>query len=333
MIRNALVFPLWFLRVLCVPIQRVKFASFRTQGGTSPVPSCPKRVERLPHPMKRNTARRWGAGVLSCVASCGALATGFLENPADGATASGISVISGWHCTASRIDIRIDNAPLLRAGSGTTRPDTAATCGKEATGFGLTFNWARLTPGTHTVVALADGVEFDRATFTVAGYGAEFLAGKSAATVMPDFPLANRTSVLEWRESSQSFVLREVIDSPHIGGRWNGVDLETRSGCNAAQNNGNHGTYAQFDINASDTGFLIQQSGITGLNCTYTGTFRVGVLPREGTGTLSCTDGKRGDFTARDFRVIDDAFTLRLSIKLTGSEACSIEAKLGGMRY
>lgn len=260
-------------------------------------------------------------------------ATGFLENPVDGATASGIAVISGWHCTAARIDIRIDSDPLLRAGSGTTRPDTAQVCGKDATGFGLTFNWARLAPGTHTVVALADGVEFDRATFTVASYGSEFLTGKSAATVVPDFPAINRTSVLEWREASQSFVLREVAEAPLLGGRWNGVDLETRSGCNAAQNNGNHGTYAQYDINASDAGFLIQQSGITGLNCTYTGTFKPGVLPREGTGSFTCTDGKRGDFTAHDFRVTADAFSLLLAIKLAGTEACDIQAKLGGMRY
>jgi hypothetical protein len=273
------------------------------------------------------------AGCAFLLIAPAAHALGFLENPVDGATASGIAVISGWHCTAARIDIRIDADPPLHAGFGTTRPDTAQACGKDATGFGLTFNWARLTPGSHTVVALADGVEFDRATFRVASYGQEFLTGKSGTTVMPDFPAMNRTSVLEWREASQSFVLREVVDSPLLGGRWNGVDLETRSNCNAAQNNGNHGTYGQFDINASDTGFLIQQSGITGLNCTYTGTFKPGVLPREGTGTYTCTDGKRGDFTARDFRVTQDAFSMLLAIKLTGTETCDIQAKLGGMRY
>ena len=283
--------------------------------------------------MTTGMRRKCLAAACAILAAPAASATGFLENPVDGATASGIAVISGWHCTAARIDIRIDGDAPLRAGSGTTRPDTAQVCGKDATGFGMTFNWARLAPGPHTVVALADGVEFDRASFTVASYGSEFLTGRSATTAMPDFPSINRTSVLEWREASQSFVLREVADAPLLGGRWNGVDLEARSGCNAAQNNGNHGTYAQYDINASDTGFMIQQSGITGLNCTYKGTFRPGVLPREGTGTYTCTDGKRGDFTARDFRVTQDAFSMLLAIKLTGSEACEIQAKLGGMRY
>jgi hypothetical protein len=260
-------------------------------------------------------------------------ALGFLENPAHGAAASGIGVISGWHCTARVIELQIDSEPPLRAGMGTTRPDTAQACGHPDSGFGLTFNWARLAPGSHTIRALADGVEFDRSTFTVASYGAEFLNGKAGAAVVPDFPAAGRTSMLEWSEASQSFVMRSVADSPYIGGRWNGADLETRRGCNAPQNDGNHGTYAQFDINASDTGFLIQQSGITGLNCTYTGTFTPGAAPRTGAGSYSCTDGKRGDFTASDFRATQNEFSIKLAITLTGSERCSIDAILGGLRY
>ncbi|HUP28582.1 MAG TPA: hypothetical protein VM122_00305 [Usitatibacter sp.] len=263
--------------------------------------------------------------------SAGAL--GFLENPADGAAASGISVISGWHCTATRIEIQIDAETPMRAGLGTTRPDTLQVCGHGNSGYGLTFNWARLTPGSHTIRALADGVEFDRATFTVANYGTEFLGGKSASTTVPDFPAAGRTSTLEWSEASQSFVMRSVLDSPFIGGRWNGSDLETRRGCTAPQNDGNHGTYAQYDITASDTGFLIQQSGVTGLNCTYTGTFTPGVIPRTGSGSYTCTDGKRGDFTARDFHVGLNEFSIKLGIKLNTTETCIVDAILGGLRY
>jgi hypothetical protein len=262
-----------------------------------------------------------------------ASATGFLENPVDGATASGISVISGWHCTAERIEIAIDAAAPLRAGQGTTRPDTEQACGHANSGFGLTFNWARLAPGAHTVRALADGVEFDRASFTVAGYGAEFLAGKAAAASIADFPSAGRTSVLEWREASQSFVLREVIDSPALGGRWNGANLETRRECASAQNNGDHGTYAQYDINASESEFFIRQTGITGLACTYTGTFSPGATPRQGSGRLDCSDGKRGDFTARDFRVAANEMSIKLAIALDTTESCRIEAILGGLRY
>ncbi len=284
--------------------------------------------------MNTRSRSRWRslacAGLLVAPA---AGAIGFLENPAHGAAASGIGVISGWHCTATRIELQIDSDAPLRAGQGTTRPDTAQVCSNSNSGFGLTFNWARLTPGTHIIRALADGVEFDRATFTVASYGAEFLNGRAGAAVVPDFPAAGRTSLLEWSEASQSFVMRSVVDSPYIGGRWNGSDLETRRGCTASQNDGNHGTYAQFDINASDTGFLIQQSGVTGLNCTYTGTFTADVAPRTGSGTYTCTDGKRGDFTARDFRVTQNEFSIKLAISLNTTESCSVDAILGGLRY
>src|SRR6185437_14934495 len=33
-----------------------------------------------------------------------------------------------------------------------------------------------------------------------------------------------------------------------IEGAWNGTDLERRSGCTSAQNDGNRGTYAEFDV-------------------------------------------------------------------------------------
>jgi hypothetical protein len=263
-----------------------------------------------------------------------AAVTASLDNPVDGASASGIGLVSGFHCSASRIDVVIDDGPPMRAGQGTPRPDTAAVCGHPDSGFGLTYNWGRLAPGPHTIRALADGMEFARNAFTVSSYGAEFLTGRMASVTVPDFPAPGTASVLEWREASQSFVLREVLPSmPFIGGRWNGADLESRSGCTAPQNNGNHGTYAQFDIAASETGFTIQQSGITGLDCTYTGAFRPQAAPREATGTYSCTDGKRGSFTARDFQVSQNQMSIKLAARLDTTETCSIDAILGGLRY
>jgi hypothetical protein len=263
-----------------------------------------------------------------------AAATASLDNPVAGAAASGVGIISGFHCSASRIDIQIDDDAPMRAGQGTTRPDTAQVCGHSNSGFGLTYNWGRLTPGSHTIRALADGVEFARKTFTVATYGAEFLTGRAAATTVYDFPAPGQGAVLEWQEASQSFVMRQLLASiPYIGGRWNGADLESRMNCASAQNNGNHGTYAQFDITASETVFNIQQTGITGLNCTYTGNFRPGVSPREASGSYSCSDGKKGDFTARDFQVGPNQMSMKLAIQLDTTETCSIEANLGGLRY
>lgn len=69
----------------------------------------------------------------------------------------------------SRVEIEIDDTIRLPAvyGNGTERRDTTSVCGDSKNGFVLPFYWNMLSEGTHTVRAIADGVEFDSATFTV----------------------------------------------------------------------------------------------------------------------------------------------------------------------
>ena len=50
---------------------------------------------------------------------------------------SGIGVISGWVCTASHIEIVIDEVATLAAAYGTDRGDTVGECGDADNGFGL----------------------------------------------------------------------------------------------------------------------------------------------------------------------------------------------------
>lgn len=104
---------------------------------------------------------------------------GRLGNPSPHSFQSGIGVISGWVCDANRIEIEFNNDASTRqpAAYGTERLDTAGECGDTNNGFGLLVNWNRLGDGTHTVRALADGVEFGRATFTVTTLGEEFVRG------------------------------------------------------------------------------------------------------------------------------------------------------------
>ena len=102
---------------------------------------------------------------------------GILENPGPGSFQSGIGLFSGWVCDASQIEIEINDRTRLQAAYGTIRSDTAGVCGDTDNGFGLLFNWNLLGDGTHTVRALADGREFDSATFTVTTLGTEFLTG------------------------------------------------------------------------------------------------------------------------------------------------------------
>ncbi len=77
----------------------------------------------------------------------------------------------------SSVEIEINDTTRIPAPYGTERRDTTSVCGDSRNGFDLPFNWNLLGEGTHTVRALADGVEFDSATFTVTTPGAAFLRG------------------------------------------------------------------------------------------------------------------------------------------------------------
>lgn len=127
---------------------------------------------------------------------------GVLENPQQDGFVSGISVISGWVCSASRVDVEIDGVST-QAAYGTSRADTISTCGDANNGFGILFNWNLLANGPHTLVALADGVEFARAIFTVTSLGQEFLTGASGTCLVPNFVGHNVT--LQWQENLQNF--------------------------------------------------------------------------------------------------------------------------------
>ena len=88
--------------------------------------------------------------LLTCALLAAAPATraaGVFESPPDGVTVSGASLVSGWHCSAARIEVEYDGGPARTpAAAGTDRPDTAAVCGKRDNGFGLLVNWADLGP-------------------------------------------------------------------------------------------------------------------------------------------------------------------------------------------
>jgi hypothetical protein len=136
-----------------------------------------------------------------------AFSLGYLENPQPGATESGISAITGWHCTSRNIEIRIDGQSLGKAGAGTSRADLASYCGgRTDNGFSLLYNFALLKGGTHRVDAYADGELFGSATFSVAYLGGEFLTGLSGAHRVPDFPAAGQGLRLAWSQARQGFV-------------------------------------------------------------------------------------------------------------------------------
>ena len=119
-----------------------------------------------------------------------------------------------------------------------------------------------------------------------------------------------------------------------LNGRWNGVNLERRTACTGAQNEGNRGTYAQFDITADGTGNLsIQQSGITGLNCTYNLRYEAAGARLTLQGSYACTDGKQGTISSGDVVAHPPSLDFRLAIRLTAGETCTIDSIVSMARF
>lgn len=137
-------------------------------------------------------------------------AQGFLEIPAPNSIQTGIGAISGWNCSANRIEIVIDGGAPLLAGSHTDRMDTLSVCGHADTGFSLIFNWNLLPTHCfgcryHSVAALADGVQFASTEFQVENFGTEFMTGKSAEYGVANFPEIGHMTWLRWDEAKQNF--------------------------------------------------------------------------------------------------------------------------------
>jgi hypothetical protein len=123
--------------------------------------------------------------------------------------------------------------------------------------------------------------------------------------------------------------------SAPIDGIWNGSDIERRSNCTNVQNNGSHGTYAEFDATTDTFAHVlaINQIGITGLNCLYRGNYQGAGAALSWTGTYSCTDGKHGSFASRNILVTQNALSIHLDIALDTTETCAIEAVIGAARF
>src|SRR5262245_35346290 len=96
---------------------------------------------------------------------------------------------------------------------------------------------------------------------------------------------------------------RPPRDIQSLSGIWNGSHLEQRQGCRTAQNNGFRGTYSEFRVfvDAGARTISIDEAGITGLSCNWSGQFRDVDAITMASGTLSCTDGRGGTFDLKSF--------------------------------
>ena len=130
-----------------------------------------------------------------------------LESPTQSSFESGVSLIRGWVCQANTVEIQIDGGDMQKVAYGTTREDTASTCGDTDNGFGYTFNWNRLGNGEHNLKAYADGTEFANVNFTVTTLGVEYLEGASGEYPIANFPQTGKNVTLRWAEPHQNFVI------------------------------------------------------------------------------------------------------------------------------
>ncbi|MGE4092890.1 MAG: choice-of-anchor D domain-containing protein [Candidatus Binatia bacterium] len=157
-----------------------------------------------------------------------------LEDPQPASFQSGIGLVRGWVCTASQVDIQLDGGASLQAVYGEPRGDTQSACGDTNNGFSLQINWNEVGDGTHTIRALADGVEFGQATFTVVTLGlGVFPTGLVGDFVLANFPNTSLQTEVRWQESEQNFVV--------AGARFPGISEALCSTKSGAANDGSGG--------------------------------------------------------------------------------------------
>lgn len=139
---------------------------------------------------------------------------GVLGTPPDGSTVSGVSVISGYHCTSKNIEVFIDGVSFGKAGAGTPMLGTLGVCGRTDTAYSFLYNFSNLPNGPHSITVKADGVPFATNTFTTVKSGGEqFLTGASKEITVPDFPLPGQAANLQWVQSYQNFLVTGIGDT------------------------------------------------------------------------------------------------------------------------
>jgi hypothetical protein len=135
-------------------------------------------------------------------------------------------------------------------------------------------------------------------------------------------------------QAQQNPAARLARDLTPLTGHWNGAHLEQRSACASAPNNGFHGTYAEY-IARIDPGstLVVDEIAITGLTCSFVGTFHEEDGRTLWSGNHSCSDGRAGPFESSSIFAANTLMSMHLAIHLTGKESCSIDAILSGARF
>ncbi len=267
------------------------------------------------------------------------LPTGVLEIPGGGSAQSGIGLVSGWTCAASRVAVRIDGQAPITAAHGTPREDTGASCGGATdNGFGLLFNWALLGDGVHVVRAFADGVEFARSTFSVTTFGVPFLRDVTGSFVLNDFPSVGTAVEIGWQQAAQGFVVGEVAAPAGVtgGSRGSGLGSGSEPGARLADESRRSQGLARSAATAPGV-LEIPQAGaatsgiglISGWLC-EAGRVEVEI---DGTTLLPAAYGTARDDTASTCGDVDNGFGLLFNWALLGDGPHTLRALADGVEF
>jgi hypothetical protein len=225
--------------------------------------------------------RRFAAASVSACAACAHAGLDVPNlNSFVGSIQSGIGVISGFHCTASRIQVYIDRFPPLDAGLRTERNDTAAVCGGRVdTGFSLLFNYNTLSPGAHRIEVLADGYPFAAGTFQVVHFGLEYMTGKQMGVGVRNFPGLGDVTTLSWDEEKQNFSItrfdrRPLTPAQAYGGTFYGALLKRINnpfGCGPVPPTGPPPVPGTFEVAVAGEQVMLTSQLADGSSCTASG--------------------------------------------------------------
>lgn len=208
----------------------------------------------------------------------GSFAQSQLENPVAKKVESGISVISGWHCSAQEIEVFIDGKSVGLAGTGTQRPDTESQCGHTESGFSLLYNYGSLHEGSHSISVYADGELFAQRVFSTlrpAGPLTEFDSKLTATSFILDFPRPGDAIELEWETAKQSFTarrsLRNVVNAAFVVVQYNRTFWGHGRGMKQGEEVFPARDPSEFEFNISRQTFEMTRHSETFGQCQYKG--------------------------------------------------------------
>ncbi|GAA6153235.1 hypothetical protein [Pseudoteredinibacter isoporae] len=232
------------------------------------------------------------------------LAQSQLENPVAKKVESGVSVISGWHCSAQEIEVFIDGKSIGLAGTGTQRPDTESECGHSESGFSLLYNYGSLHEGNHSISVYADGELFAQRLFSTlrpAGPTTEFRSDLAAQGFVYDFPKPGDALELEWETAKQAFTARRSYRNALNTGFTVVQYNRSFSGYGRGMKQGEEvfpqRDPSEFSFNISRQAFEMTRHSDTFGQCTYSGNISFSFSGIESEGSYNCAH-ENGRYTA-----------------------------------